>query len=72
MNEHIVRDTKHHVISDPPIAHYLFSDTRFAIVWLVIRVLLGWQWVQAGLHKLGDPGWMETGAALKGFWSNAA
>jgi len=71
MNDHIVRDTQDHAITNPPIAHFFYDDTRFAVVWLVVRVLLGWQWVQAGLHKLNDPAWMDTGAALKGYWSNA-
>ncbi len=59
------------VIQDPPIARYLFSDTRFAAVWLVVRVLLGVAWLQAGLEKLGNPAWVQTGEALKGFWQNA-
>jgi thiosulfate dehydrogenase (quinone) large subunit len=71
MTDHIVRDNNDRAITNPPIAHFFYSDTRFAIVWLVIRVLLGWQWVQAGLHKLSDPAWMDTGAALKGYWTNA-
>src|SRR5690242_1606909 len=59
------------VIEDPPIAKFLFSDTRSAALWLVIRVLLGWSWLQSGLGKLGNPAWMETGEALKGFWTSA-
>jgi thiosulfate dehydrogenase [quinone] large subunit len=26
------------------------------------------QWVEASLHKLSSPAWMQTGVALKGFW----
>lgn len=59
------------VIEDPPVAKFLFSDTRFAVVWTVIRVLLGLAWLQPGLGKLSNPAWMETGEALKGFWTNA-
>lgn len=59
------------IIQDPPLAKFLFSDTRFGIVWLVVRVLLGWEWLQAGLHKLEDPRWMETGEALQGYWTRA-
>ena len=29
------------------------------------------QWVEASLHKLTNPGWMQTGDALKGFWMGA-
>lgn len=59
------------VIEDPPFARKLFGDTRFAILWLVVRVWLGWQWIEAVSHKLGNPAWVETGDALKGFWQNA-
>ncbi len=27
--------------------------------------------LEAGIEKLGNPAWMQTGAALKGFWTNA-
>jgi len=69
--EHAVKTEHGTVLHDPPIAQFLFSDTRFSIVWLVVRVLLGWGWLQPGLEKLGDPAWMQTGEALKGFWTNA-
>ena len=26
------------VIADPPIAKFLFSDTRMAVVWLIVRI----------------------------------
>src|SRR5258708_34967431 len=42
-----------------------------AIVWLVVRLLLGYEWLNAGIAKLGEPGWMVTGDSLKGFWVNA-
>jgi len=66
---HSVKTSQGTEVANPPISRFLFDDTRFAIVWLVVRVLLGIAWVQAGLHKLNDPAWMETGAALKGFWA---
>ncbi|HWO93687.1 MAG TPA: hypothetical protein VNL92_02895 [Dehalococcoidia bacterium] len=49
----------------------LFSDTRVSWLWLVARVYLGWQWLDAGRHKLEDESWMETGVALRGFWERA-
>jgi thiosulfate dehydrogenase [quinone] large subunit len=60
------------VVNNPPLAKFLFEDTRFAAVWTVIRVLLGLSWIEAASHKLGTPGWMETGEALKGYWAKAA
>ena len=58
-------------IQDPPIAQFLFGSTTMAWVWLVVRVWVGYQWITASLHKLEDPAWVQTGAALKGFWENA-
>ncbi|WP_258361003.1 DoxX family membrane protein [Moorella sulfitireducens] len=50
----------------------LLRDRRFSIVWTILRVWLGWQWLEAGLHKVSDPRWMQTGEALKGYWAKAA
>ncbi len=59
------------VVEDPPFARFLFSDTRMSVVWTVVRVLIGLSWLQSGWGKLNNPAWMETGAALQGFWTNA-
>lgn len=59
------------VINDPPLARFLFNDTRSAILWLVLRVWLGYKWIDAALHKVDNPAWVETGEALKGFWTGA-
>ena len=58
-------------IQDPPIAQFLFGSTVMAWVWLVVRVWVVYQWILAGMHKLEDPAWVQTGAALKGFWERA-
>jgi thiosulfate dehydrogenase [quinone] large subunit len=59
------------IIENPPLARLLFDDTRFAAVWLVVRVLVGWQWLSSGWGKLGNPDWMSTGASLKAYWERA-
>jgi thiosulfate dehydrogenase (quinone) large subunit len=71
MNIHPVKTRKGTVVTNPPLAKFLFEDTRLAPVWAVIRILLGLSWIDAASHKLSSPAWMETGAALKGFWANA-
>jgi thiosulfate dehydrogenase (quinone) large subunit len=71
MNEHVVRTSRGRRVRNPPITSLLFDDTRLAPLWLVVRVLLGLTWVQSAATKLGDPAWMQTGEALKGFWANA-
>jgi thiosulfate dehydrogenase (quinone) large subunit len=58
-------------VTESPVAKFIFGDTRFAVVWLVLRVYLGYQWISAAQHKIADPAWYQTGAALKGFWLNA-
>lgn len=57
-------------IQDPPLANFLFNDTRAGWLWLVLRIWLGYKWIDASLHKLDNPAWTDTGMALKGFWSN--
>lgn len=57
--------------TDPPIARALFSSTRLAWLWAIIRVWLGWQWIEASLHKIGVEAWTGNGLALKGFWERA-
>jgi thiosulfate dehydrogenase [quinone] large subunit len=59
------------VIQDPPIAQFIFNDTRFAPVWLIVRLYIGWSWLQPGWGKLQNPAWMDTGEALKGYWTGA-
>lgn len=52
-------------------AQELFATTRFAWLWLILRVYLGWSWFQAGWGKVSNPAWMQTGAALRGYWTQA-
>lgn len=59
------------VVQDPPFVKKLLNSPRAAWLWLVLRVWVGYQWVDAGLHKIDNPAWVETGAALKGFWTGA-
>jgi thiosulfate dehydrogenase [quinone] large subunit len=56
---------------DPPLAHTLFSTTKVAWLWAIIRIYLGYLWIDASLHKITNPDWVVTGKALKGFWSSA-
>lgn len=58
-------------IEDPPLAKFLFSDVRMAWFWLIVRVWLGYKWVDAGWHKVFGTGYMDGGASLKGYWERA-
>jgi thiosulfate dehydrogenase [quinone] large subunit len=54
-------------IKPAPFIDFLFSSPKMAWLWLIVRVWLGYQWITSGYGKLTNPGWMEGGAALKGF-----
>lgn len=60
-------------LEDSPVARALFGDVRWAWLWLVLRLYLGWEWLQAGWGKLHNPAWTgsKAGAALAGFMNNA-
>jgi len=62
---------KGELIENPPVLSWLFNDTRAAWIWLVVRLYVGYEWVTAGLEKISSPAWMQSGAALKGFFLGA-
>lgn len=57
-------------VTAPRWVHVLFEQVNLSWIWVIVRVYLGYQWIQAGIHKVEDPAWTQTGAALKGFWTN--
>lgn len=60
-------------IEDSPVARALFGDVRWSWIWLILRLYVGWEWLQAGWDKLNNPAWIgsKSGTALGGFVSNA-
>jgi thiosulfate dehydrogenase [quinone] large subunit len=58
-------------MTDPPFVNALFGSTRWAWLWLIVRLYVGYTWLASGLGKVGNPGWTATGEALKGFWERA-
>lgn len=62
---------KNVTIKDPPVAQALFSNTRWAWLWVIVRLYLGYTWIHSGLGKLSNPAWTQTGEALKGFWQRS-
>ncbi|MBE2183551.1 MAG: DoxX family membrane protein [Anaerolineae bacterium] len=67
----LLKRKQNRVIEDPPFVKFLFGDARMSILWLVVRVWLGLQWVNSVTGKLANPGWTDTGEALRGYWMNA-
>ncbi len=49
----------------------LYRSPKAALLWLPIRVWLGYQWVEASTHKIGNEAWEVGGGALSGFWGYA-
>jgi thiosulfate dehydrogenase [quinone] large subunit len=58
-------------IGEPGAAHFLFHDLRSAPLWLVVRLYVGFAWLEAGYHKATGTGWLDGGTALKGYWTKA-
>ena len=58
-------------VEGPPFARFLFSNRAAGLVWLPIRLFLGFAWLDAGLHKLNGKGWVDGGASLLGYWKGA-
>ncbi|HEX9045136.1 MAG TPA: DoxX family protein [Candidatus Limnocylindrales bacterium] len=56
-----------------PLARFLFADTRASIIWLIVRLYVGYQWLEAGLSKLGGEVWTgdKAGVAIAGFAKGA-
>ena len=59
------------LMGEPKFARWLFHDTRAGMFWLPIRLFIGMSWLSAGWHKLTGEGWLDGGAALQGYWTNA-
>ncbi len=60
-------------LEDPPAAKALFGDVRWAWLWLVLRLYVGYQWITAGWEKLHASAWTgaKAGTAMAGFVNGA-
>ena len=56
-------------LAQPGWYEFVFGNLATAPLWTLARLYLGWQWLQAGWHKVDSDGWLnQDGMALKGFW----
>jgi thiosulfate dehydrogenase [quinone] large subunit len=56
-------------LEDPGWYRFLFGSTALVPLWTLARLYVGWQWLQAGWHKVDGDGWINNdGSALQGFW----
>ena len=64
-------------VEGPAFTRYLFSNTRAGLLWLPIRLFVGFAFFAAGVHKLFPDGkaigagWLDGGASLLGYWKGA-
>jgi len=58
-------------VHDPLGWRLLIGNVFFAIIWMPLRFFVGREWLSAGEHKVRSDAWMDGGAALKGYWTNA-
>ena len=74
MKTTIVR--KDSIVADPPLAKLLFSDKRLAPIWFIVRMYVGFSWLDAGWHKVIDTGaktnYIIDGAGIYSFWQRIA
>jgi thiosulfate dehydrogenase [quinone] large subunit len=69
--KHVTDNKGNALVQDPPIAQFLFSNTKASWIWLIVRLYIGYEWLEAGWHKFTDPAWMQTGDGILGFWTRA-
>ncbi len=48
----LIQPKKATQIAEPPVARFLFADTRMAWFWLIVRLYLCYEWLTAGLEKM--------------------
>lgn len=59
-------------VAQPAISRFLFHDLRPAPLWFVVRLWLGFAWVESGWGKItGSPSWLTSGASLRAYWERA-
>lgn len=57
-------------IEEAPLSRFLFASGEGSLIWLPVRIALGYAWLEAGWEKLNNPAWMN-GTAIQGFWAGA-
>ena len=62
---------KGEVVEEPNWVKTLLNSPKASWLWLVLRIWLGWQWVQAAEHKIFDAAWVGDGSALQSYWERA-
>ena len=63
----------HYTVEQSALAHFLLTDKKSALLWFLVRLYLGYEFLMAGWGKLASPAWFgaDAGAALQGFVQGA-
>lgn len=61
------------IVGENPISRFLFSSTRSAWIWFILRLYLGYSWLTAGIGKIGKDAWTgaNAGMAIEGYMGGA-
>lgn len=61
------------IVSENPVSRFLFSSTRSALIWLIVRIYVGYAWLTAGIKKVTSDAWTggEAGTAVSGYLRGA-
>jgi thiosulfate dehydrogenase [quinone] large subunit len=70
--DQVVDDRGQVQLPGPRPAKFAFQYVQASWVWLLVRLWVGWQWLEAAWSKLNNPAWTDgSGQAIKGFWERA-
>jgi thiosulfate dehydrogenase (quinone) large subunit len=56
---------------EPAISRFFLASAGSAVLWFVVRMDVGAQWLLAGWEKVTSPAWGTSGKALSGFVAGA-
>jgi thiosulfate dehydrogenase [quinone] large subunit len=59
-------------VEENSVAHFMFKDPRSSVLWLPVRLFLGWEWLDSGWGKIQNPEWFSTGNAIRSYWERVA
>ncbi|RKD23202.1 DoxX family protein [Ammoniphilus oxalaticus] len=61
------------IIPENPISRFLFNNVHAGLIWLLVRLYLGYAWLTAGWGKVTSDAWTgeNAGAAVQGFIGGA-
>lgn len=56
---------------EPAISRFFLGSVGSSVLWFVVRMDVGAQWLLAGWEKVGSPAWGTSGKAITGFVAGA-